>query len=67
MVDGVIELEAWRKKEDNNNNNRNVLEAMWWGLEHSVHSRDPNNPDPNAPGSIGLFMAKCADATLSGI
>jgi hypothetical protein len=51
-----------REETDNavpNRDDRDVLESMWWGLEHSVHAKDPDNP--NAPGSINFFMKHICD------
>jgi hypothetical protein len=54
----VVELEHHRKKEANRD--RELLDALFFGMENSVHAReDPT--DPNSPRSIGLFLAHCAD------
>jgi hypothetical protein len=64
QMENVIELEKERQNREQNNaapSRDDVWEAMLYGLEHSVHSKDSSNPDPNAPGSIGLFFKHVAD------
>lgn len=62
----VVNLETQRQNREetaapSRDADRNVLECMWWGLEHSVHAKDPDNPDPNAPGSLNFFMKYICD------
>jgi hypothetical protein len=55
----VVELEQYRKKEVINRD-RELRDALFLGLENSVHAReDPN--DPNSPKSIERFFARCAN------
>lgn len=58
MDNNVIDLEDVRRQ-NREANCDSIYEAMWFGLEHSIHSRDPN--DPTAPGTLARFMAKVAD------
>ena len=55
----VIDLQSRRQHQNQDGNEQNILDAMWYGIEHSIHSKDPNNPD--APPTPARFMAKCAD------
>ena len=55
----VVELEQHRKKEANRD--RELLDALFFGMENSVHARE-DPIDPNSPKSIGAFMVHCANA-----
>ena len=58
MNSNVVELEQYRKKEANRD--RELLDALFFGLENSIHARE-DPADPNSPKSIGAFMAHCAN------
>ena len=58
----VVNLEVPRQNREETNSvapkhddDRNIMEAMWFGLEHSRHSKDADNPDPNAPRLAQFF------------
>jgi hypothetical protein len=39
--------------------NRDIVEALWHGIEHSKHSKDADHPE--LPGTLGQFAAHVAD------
>jgi hypothetical protein len=44
-------------KEDNNRDD--VLAAMWYGVEHSMHSKDVAHPE--LPGTLAQFATHVAN------
>jgi hypothetical protein len=62
----VVNLETQRQNREetnsaapNRDDDRNIMEAMWFGLEHSVHSKDVDHPE--LPGTLGRYMKHVAD------
>lgn len=56
----VIELKERQNRElDAPKRDVDVLEAMWWGIQHSVHAKNPDCPD--AEPSLAQFCRVCCD------
>ena len=56
----VIELDKQRQKRDNDAQNRDdVLAAMWYGVEHSMHAKDSVHPE--LPGTLAQFATHVAN------
>lgn len=52
----VIEL---NKQRQNRENRDDVLAAMWYGVEHSMHSKDSAHPE--LPGTLAQFVTHVAN------
>ena len=60
MNSNVVELEEARQSRDPKEDKRDdVLAAMWYGVEHSMHSKDSAHPE--LPGALAQFATHVAN------
>ena len=60
MNSNVVGLNEVRQNRDLKEDNRDdVLAAMWYGVEHSMHSKDSAHPE--LPGTLAQFAAHVAN------
>ncbi len=60
----VVNMETARREDTPNNavapsREDALVDALWYGIEHSVHSKDVDHPE--LPGTLGNFLRHCAD------